>query len=223
MKLMTRFVPVILCIAALSVASCKKSNTNNDAQNQTNTTAPQLNIAYVNMDSVYARLEYFQEIKEELKKMENNMSAELQGIQRSIINTQNNLQNRIKNKDISEVEMAEFEKKLANLNNSLQKKSESLSAQLMEKQSVMAMEIDELTTAFFKEYNANKGFNLILANNQVKTVYYADDNLDITEEVSTAFNEYVAKIKRNMVVNKTLGSLNKDNPKDTTSTQKTAE
>lgn len=220
---MTRFVPVILCIAALSVASCKKSNTNNDAQNQTNTTAPQLNIAYVNMDSVYARLEYFQEIKEELKKMENNMSAELQGIQRSIINTQNNLQNRIKNKDISEVEMAEFEKKLANLNNSLQKKSESLSAQLMEKQSVMAMEIDELTTAFFKEYNANKGFNLILANNQVKTVYYADDNLDITEEVSTAFNEYVAKIKRNMVVNKTLGSLNKDNPKDTTSTQKTAE
>lgn len=220
---MTRFVPVILCIAALSVASCKKNNTNNDAQNQTNTTAPQLNIAYVNMDSVYARLEYFQEIKEELKKMENNMSAELQGIQRSIINTQNNLQNRIKNKDISEVEMAEFEKKLTNLNNSLQKKSESLSAQLMEKQSVMAMEIDELTTAFFKEYNANKGFNLILANNQVKTVYYADDNLDITEEVSTAFNEYVAKIKRNMVVNKTLGSLNKDNPKDTTSTQKTAE
>jgi len=220
MKLLSRYISLALGITLLSITACKNSKDNNNTASTTSSTdaLQQMKVAYVNMDSVYANLDYFQEVKAELKKMENNMTAELQSIQRSIINTQNTVQNKIKNKDISEEEMASFEKKLSNLNQSLQRKNESLTAQIMEKQSVMALEIDELTTAFFKEYNKEKGYELILANNQVKTVFYADEKLDITQEVITAFNEYVTKIKRNMVVNQTLGNLQKDNSSDTNTT-----
>lgn len=215
MKILKSIIPIVsIFVLIFATQSCK-----NDKKSQTDTENTEnnqnLKIAYVNMDSVYANLEYFQQMKDELQKMESNMTSELQGLQKNIINTQNNLQRRIKNKDISEEEMVNMERKIVSLNNSLQKKQESLTAQFMEKQSLMAMDIEELTNAFFLEYNKSKGYDLILANNQVKTVFYADEKLDVTVEVATAFNDFVKKIKRSMVLNETLGNMQKENTVDT--------
>lgn len=210
MKFMKRtsniFTLFIISFISFTFFSCNKNKGNTTTES--NQTIEQLKIAYVNMDSVYAHLEYFQEMKAELQKLEANMTSELQGLQRNIINTQNNLQKRIKNKDISEEEMMNVEKKLVSMNNNLQKRQETLTAQFMEKQNLMAMDIEELTNAFYKEYNKDKKYDLILANNQLKTVFYADEKLDITAEITVAFNDFVKKIKRSMVLNETLGKLN---------------
>lgn len=177
----------LVCSLLLLAACTDKGQKNNgnaaDTEQQTG-----LKIAVLDIDSMQSVLDFYKSKMEEFTKEQNAIQNELNSIQRNIANTAAGLQKRIANKDISDVDIANTNKRLENMQINLQKKQESLSMALMEKQQEFSLTITAMMEAFTKEYNAEAGYNLILIKS---TAPYADPSMDITADFTPKFNEWI--------------------------------
>jgi outer membrane protein len=155
--------------------------------------AGDLQIVYVNMDTLLQNYDKFFDLQQELSAKQEKMKAELNTKSRSYEQGVGDFQNKVSKGLVTRSRAQELERELMQEQQNLLQLRESLTAQLAEEEMVMNRQIMYSITDFLKEYSANKDYKYILSNTFGGPLLYTEDALNITWEVIEGLNtEYNA-------------------------------
>jgi len=150
-----------------------------------------LSIAYVNSDSLLKNYDYFKDLEKQFNEKRDKLNAEYQnrgmGLQREIQNFQATAGNMTQNQ--ARAVQEDLSKKQQNL----MMYQEQLGQQLMQEEARMNTALYDKVAAYLREYGLNKNLHLVLTYTKGSGVLYANDSLDITNEVMVGLNEAYKK------------------------------
>ena len=147
---------------------------------------PANGIVYINSDSLLKGYNYFNELKETFDKRQDSIENFLTTNARSLEKEVQNYQNRAAGMS-PEARAAEEEKLMGKQQNLLQLK-ESLIDQLQEQESVMNDSVYYHLSGYLKEFNKSRNHLFIMRYERGSGVLFANDSLDITQEVLKGLN-----------------------------------
>ncbi len=147
----------------------------------------ELGIAYVNSDSLLKNYEYFNEMQEKLTAKRDKLNKEYQnraqGLQQEITNFQRNASNMT----ISQAQAVQDDLKRKQQN--LMMYQDQLSQQLMKEENQMNNELYDKVADYLKRYGEKNNLKLVLTYAKGSGVLFADDTLDITDQIIAGLNE----------------------------------
>ncbi|MBO5933181.1 MAG: OmpH family outer membrane protein [Bacteroidaceae bacterium] len=189
MKCNKIFVTVMAAFAMVAFTQC----TNEPATNSVNESAEAptfnqgLKIAYVDVDSLLSAYLFYQDLAEQMLKKEENsrllLTEEAEKIQKDVEDFNRKLQNNVYS---SQERVNQEQNRLLKKQQEFEELEAKLSNELMIESNKNAEKVSQAVNAFLKEYNKEKGFNLILSK---ATIMLADESMDITAEVIAGLNE----------------------------------
>lgn len=144
-------------------------------------------IAYFDMDSVEQHYDFVKQVREELKKQENNISNELNNMRKGYMGRIQQLQAKAPGMSQQEGEAAQAEINQMQVN--LQQQEAKLTKELQDKQFKMMQEINEKITSYLKEYNNGKSFSYIISRSPGDFIYLTDTAFNITNDLIKGLNE----------------------------------
>ena len=153
-----------------------------------------LNIAYVNSDSVLHQYNYYKHKKAELESKQNNMKSELDAEKSKL---QHEIEEYQKNAgSMSDMERGRKEEDLSMKQQKLMQKKDELLNMLDEEQNKSNEELYVRLSSFMKGFNKNKNYSFILGYQKGGGIWYASDSLNITGDVLNGLNlEYDKEAK----------------------------
>ncbi|RYD56189.1 MAG: OmpH family outer membrane protein [Sphingobacteriales bacterium] len=152
-------------------------------------------IAYVDIDTLEANYDFLKNKKSEFTKRQQNMKAELERSAQQMQNDVVNLQRKAQSGAMSEAEMKSAEKRVIQMQQSLQAREATLTQQLMEEQEQFNKDLQTRLDQFLEEYNKDKRYDYILSYSRSGSILYADKSLDITADVLKGMNAMSKDIK----------------------------
>ncbi|MBT1686996.1 OmpH family outer membrane protein [Dawidia soli] len=152
----------------------------------------ELSVAYINSDTVLKYYEYLKAekitLEDKTKKMEQDFRNRAQGLQNEIAAYQRN----VSSMTLGQVRATEEE--LGKKQQNLQMYQQSLSQALMEEEAKLNRELYTRVTEYLKKYGKEKGLHVVLKRDPASDVLWANDALDISQDVITGLNsEYTAE------------------------------
>jgi outer membrane protein len=145
-----------------------------------------LQIAYINSDSVLKHYEYLKvnrvQLEDKTKRMDADYRNRATGLQNEIAAYQRN----VSNMTLSQVRATEED--LGKKQQNLQMYQQTLSQQLMEEEAKLNKELYDRITTFLKRYGAENGFQIVLKFDPTSDVLYAGEALDISDQVIEGLN-----------------------------------
>ena len=146
-------------------------------------------IAFINIDTFEANYTLLKTKKDEFKKRQAGMEAELQRSAQQMQNDYVALQRRAQTQALSKEEGEAAEKRLSQMQQSLETRKQSMEQQFMKDQEVFNNNLHDQLDSFLTEYNKSKHFDYILSYSRSNPVImYADKGLNITEDVLKGMN-----------------------------------
>ena len=187
-----------IALAAAFAVSCNQK-TNNTTVSEGQTSAPQAgSIVYIQLDSIVAKFDMFNDLKSELEekvqKIQNDLQAKGRAFERDIKDFQNKIQKGL----MTQSEAEEKNRVLGNRQADLQNLSAQKEAEIQEENTVMMNKVMDAIETFVKKYNEEKKYALILTG-----VFQGDPNLDITNDIIEGLNEEYIKNKKKAVSSET--------------------
>jgi outer membrane protein len=151
-------------------------------------TVSKANIAYIDIDTFEANYNMLKDKKEEFTKRKNSMEAELQRSVRQLENDVRAFQQKAQTMSQAEGEAAE--KKLVQIQRSLETRKATMEEQFAKDQFEFNQLLHKELDAFLEEYNEDKRFDYILSYQRTNPqIMYVNKDLDITQEVIKGMNE----------------------------------
>jgi outer membrane protein len=172
----------------------KTANVSDSSTNAVPVASSELKIAYVNIDSLLAHYEFYQDMSENMLRKEENsrlvLSEEANKLQKEIDDFQRKLQNNV----FSSQERAQQEQnRLLKKQQELNDMTDRIRTELSTESDNNSMIISDSIQSFLKDYNKKKGFSIILSK-VGDNILYVDESMNITDEVISGLNErYRAK------------------------------
>jgi outer membrane protein len=177
------------------LASCDKNTTTSPANNNTANTNTQAaeplsgaKIAYVNIDTLAMRYDYYLERKDKLSKEEEIFAKRIQERELNLRSEYENFAKRAQAGLVSEIEMQkaqlEFQQKQQNLENDIQARREGILAQNQKD----LQEVYSRIWKFLEGYKKERGYNIVLGYQAGSAILYAEPELDITIPVLDGLN-----------------------------------
>lgn len=149
-----------------------------------------LNIAYINVDSLLISYNYAKDLNEALmRKQENSrMSINEKGktLEREVADFQRKIQS---NAFLSEQRAQQEAQRLQRLENELNELSGRLQNELMVEQERMSKLLHDSIHLFLKEYNDTKNYEMIFSNTNGDNILIANPKYDITPQVLEQLNK----------------------------------
>ncbi len=149
--------------------------------------AGDLQIAYINTDSVLKYYDYLKVSREELEsktqKMEQDLRNRAQGLQNEITAYQRN----VNNMTLGQVKATEED--LAKKQQNFQLYQQSLSQQVMQEEAKVQKALYDRITAFLDKYGKEKGLQVVLKYDPTSDVLHVNKGLDISQEVINGLND----------------------------------
>ena len=200
-KLNLFLIPGLIGVCLL--ISCKGQK----APEQTDTTAsqttgiipsvPEGSIVYVELDSLTANYLLTKDLSAELEAKVQKLDAELANKQRTFQNNVADFQNKVNKQLETRAKLAEIEQQLNAEAQNLNQLSDDYRMEIAEEQAVMQRKILQAIMDYLKEYNKEKGYQLILGNAFDAKILYVNPALDITASVLDGINaKYKAEQKK---------------------------
>lgn len=152
-------------------------------------------IAYVDIDTLEANYDYFKRKKSEFETRQKNIDAELERMANALQNEYVSLQKKAQNGELSQSEGEAAQQRLMQKQNELENKRQSLGSKYLKDQEDFNKEIHDNLHEYIKEYNEEAGYDYILSYSKDGSILYANDALDITQEVVKGMNSSGVKIK----------------------------
>lgn len=146
-------------------------------------------IAFVNLDTLENKYEYFKAKKVEFEKRQKGMQDEVERLARNFQNEVAAFQKKAQAGTLTQAEGEAAQKRLASMQGNLEQRQQSLSEQLMKEQETFNMELQKRLDAFLITYNKEKGYDYILSYIKGGNILYANSALDITDDVIRGMNE----------------------------------
>ncbi|PSK89277.1 OmpH family outer membrane protein [Taibaiella chishuiensis] len=180
--------------ASMLFASCKDNKASTTAPAATPAanapaTAPSGKIAYVNLDTLGDRYEYFKTKKADFEKRQAGMEAEVERLAQNLQSEYAAFQKKAQAGTLTQAEGEAAQKKLAGMQQNVESRRQSLGGQLMKEQEEFNKELQDRLDNYLVKYNANKGYDFILSYVKGGNILLANKALDITEDVIKGMNE----------------------------------
>lgn len=151
---------------------------------------PGVRVAFVNIDSFEANYIYLKTQREAFNKKQESMSAELERSARQLQANIEEFQQKAQSGSITQTEGEAMEKKLIQMQQSLQLREQSLTEELLREKETFNNKLHEELDAFLTEYNKDKEYDYILSYSRIGSpILYASSILDITADVIYGMNE----------------------------------
>jgi outer membrane protein len=182
------FVAVVaLFIIVLSDGSAKKDEAD---QKQKNENVQDYPIAYINTDSLLINYEYARFLNEELLTEEETSRADFNERLRVFQDDMQSFQRKVQNNGFLSLERAQNEeKKLRQKEQELQELNNQMSNNLRRQQNQMNQELRDTITGFLDEYTQKNPLKLVLSNTMGDNVLFANDALNITDDIVEKLNK----------------------------------
>jgi len=151
-------------------------------------------IGYFEMDSIENNYEYLKDVKNQLRAKENELSGQLNSLKNRYMAKVNKFQQEAQT--MTQERQGAIQQELMQEQKVLQNKEQAMGGELQDESFKKMQTVNKTIEDFLKEYNKDKGYSYILAN-QPGTIYYKDSRYDITGEVLKGLNDdYKTKNKK---------------------------
>ncbi len=178
-------ISVLTVTAMLFTAGCGK---NTPASGESKNTEAVSGIVYVELDSVIAKFDMAKDKTGELETKTKNSEAELTAKSQAFDRDVRDYQNKAQKGLITRATAAEMEQTLQQQQQNLIALRDQMAYNLNEEGMVAQRQVLEYINQYLVEYNAEHGYQYILAKQFPGPVLYSDTTLDITAEVVAGLN-----------------------------------
>ncbi|MFI3295008.1 MAG: OmpH family outer membrane protein [Rikenellaceae bacterium] len=191
---------LILTVSCGDNSTSTSSTTPSAAVQPASGAATSANIAFIRMDSVMNSYGLFMDLNDEFNKKQAAAQKQLQtkvaGLEREVAEYQEKVQKGL----VTRYQATSIEEGLQKKQQEISQYQEKTAAELSEAQMVMSSQVSKEILDYLNEYNAVKGYSMILQTMGGSPVIIADPALDITSEVLMVLNaryeESLAKSKK---------------------------
>jgi outer membrane protein len=146
-------------------------------------------IAYVDIDTLEANFTYLKNKKEAFARRQQAMKAELQNSAAQMQRDIADIQRKAKAGTLTEAEYQGAEKRIGQMQQSLQAREAALTDELLREQDEFNRDLQKRLDGFLEEYNKDKRFDYILSYRPEGLILYKNKELDITHDVINGMNE----------------------------------
>ena len=188
----------IAAVAALSLASCNKSQPQVEAKSESKAPA-ELKIAYVEVDSIMTQYTFAKEYSALLEKKGQNIQATLAQKHKNLQAAAANIQQKIKQNALTREQAEAIQAGLQKQSNDVQGLQQRLSNEFAAEQAKYNKALHDSIAHYLAAYNKDKKYSIILSKSG-DNLLYADKAYDITNEVINGLNKaYKGKLKSETV------------------------
>ncbi len=175
--------------------SCKSDKSNTKAINTGDAGRPSTLIAYVDIDSFEANYEYLKEQRKKFTDRKEAMQSELERSAQQLQSSAQTADQKARSGGMTEAEFTATQKKLGQMQQSLQLREQSLTSQLLKEQEEFNTKLKKDLDSFLKEYNKDKKFDYILSYSSLggSQILLANPTYNITDDVIKGMNERAEK------------------------------
>lgn len=161
------------------------------AGKSTQTAAPgSFKMAYFEMDSIDANYEHLKDVRNELKTKQNQLAGQLNSLKNRYMEKVNKYKQEAPTMTQDRATMVEQE--LMNDQKVMASKEQELDMEMQETHFKKMQGVNKKIEEYLKEYNKDKGYSYIIANQQ-GSIYYIDPAYNITDELLKGLNEEYKK------------------------------
>jgi outer membrane protein len=201
---MKRFIYMAKGLAALALivlfSQCA-GNTNSSTINGekvASVASGEFTMAYVDVDSLLAKYNFCIDLNEAMMKKEENVRLTLNQKAAALEKEQQEFQKKYENNAFISQDRAQQEyNRLMKAQQDLQALSNKLTNELATENNQNSLQLRDSISVFLKEFNKNKKYNVILSNTGLDNILYADEAMNITDEVVAGLNaRYVSEKKK---------------------------
>lgn len=195
MKLTKLLAATILVAFGATFASCSKNATGTKTAADSTSVGNASNVAYtgkiafIRMDSLMNGYGLYIDLSDDYRKKGQGIEAELtqkgRALEREVAAYQEKAQKGL----VTRFEQQSIEEGLQKKNQAAMQYRDKMTAELQQEEMVMSNKISEAVMSFIKEYNAEKGYSMIIQTTGNTPILIADPALDITSEVLVELNK----------------------------------
>lgn len=156
----------------------------------------QFTAAWVNLDTLMNNYDMYFDMKRELEESGKKKEADLNAKSRSFEKEAYDFQDKVKKGLLTRSEAQQIQTNLAAKEQQLYQLRDEMRMQLAEEEQVKLRLIHNSIVEYLKEYNADKGYHLILSNTFGGPLLYGNPVNDITKEVIDGLNKKYAETKK---------------------------
>ena len=147
-------------------------------------------VAYINVDSLLLKYNFSIDLNEQILKKQENARANYTQKARSLQLESEEFQYKLQNGAFATRERAEQEQqRLMKKQQELQELDSRLTQELMEQTQAMNEQLRDTVVHYLKQYNQDKGYQIIFSNTAGSPIFLADDAYNITNEIVEYLNK----------------------------------
>ncbi len=144
-------------------------------------------IAYVELDSLYNRIQYIKTRRQELEGEQKAIESDWQNGMRSLQNKKDNFMK--KGNSVTQQEVEQIQNELMQGQQQVEQRKEAAAAKLSDKSYRFMDDVQSKMKNFLKTYNQDKGYTYILTSGTgLDYMIYRDSTLNITNDVIVGMN-----------------------------------
>ena len=148
-----------------------------------------MKIAYVEIDSLLTKYNFWNDLNEQMIKKEENIRTTLNEKGRKLEKEAQEFQRKIENNGFTSRERAEQEQaRLMKQQQDLQALQQKLTEELAAENQKNSLQLRDSINSFLKIYNQDKGYDLIISNAGFDNLLYANPSFNITNEIVEGLN-----------------------------------
>ncbi|MEF9930931.1 MAG: OmpH family outer membrane protein [Bacteroidales bacterium] len=193
---------VFLAVAsAVILCSCNSNSGNHGTPTtksiESETTAPQGSVVYIQMDSLVNQYDMFNDLKTELESKAQTIKDDLEKQGRAFESSAKDFQAKVTKGLLTRAQAEEQQQRLMEKERSLNNLSQQKQMEMAEEQDVLYRKVLDAIKTYLVKYNEEKGFALILTTSAASnSVIVGNASLDITKNVLVGLNEEYVKSKK---------------------------
>ena len=185
---------IVKGLLALAIVLGFTQCANNNAATQSapaagNGNGTNMKIAYVEIDSLLTKYNFWNDLNEQMIKKEENIRTTLNEKGKKLEKEAQEFQRKYENNGFVSPERAQQEyQRIQKQQQDLQELQQKLTEELAVENQKNSLQLRDSITSFLKIYNENKGYDLIISNTGFDNLLYANPAHNITNEIVEGLN-----------------------------------
>lgn len=153
-------------------------------------------VVYVNIDSLVRGYDMYFDLQKEFEAQAKKKDGDFTAKMRKFESDVRDFQEKVEKGLVTRSQAQQLQEGLAKREQDMRQLQQQLQTELAEEESVMLRRIQSNIQSYVKEYNAEKGYSLILSTSGSTVVLYGSPTLNITNEVLKGLNETYVKARK---------------------------
>ena len=177
---------LIIAVAFLYYDEFADSDVEDEVSSKNELPLENLNIAYVNSDTLFTNYNYYEEVSKRLDEkrlqLQQEYTRRAEGLQKQIEDYQRTMTN------LTIAQARAVEEDLGRKRQNLLQYQETISQDLMREEAAITQELYEKVSSFLKTYGDSNNLQVVLTYSAGSGLLYANDALNITDQVISGLN-----------------------------------